>query len=221
MTVRCGCGRQMRLDPLQGKGAFRCGCGARAVVALPSETPPVHCVWRDCRLVPVRDYEVPLCADHAKRLKEQLNIGPEVEYKADLMRRAYWGEELTEQERADLAEAEREFHDHARFSTERERAERKSASRVYFMRHDRIIKIGFSIDPAKRSQSLAGAVILATEPGGRRDEEALHARFCHLRLHGEWFSPGPDLIEYINRLRAKTGGKPISAFGEDHRIPIA
>lgn len=204
----------MRLDPLRGKGAFRCGCGAHIAVTIPQGRLPVHCAWRDCRLVPVRDYDVPLCADHAKRAREQLNVGPEVEYKADLMRRARRGEELNEQERTDLAEAEREFEYRARFQSDLDRVRREDASQVYFMRHDRIIKIGYSVDPPRRAVSLAGAVILATEPGGRREEEATHARFAHLRVHGEWFSPGPDLIEYINKLRKQVNAEPIIAESE-------
>lgn len=208
----------MRIDTLRGKGAFVCGCGARIAITLPSETPPTHCVWRNCRLIPVRDYEVPLCADHAKRLREQLAVGPEAEYKADLMRRAHWGDELNEQERADLDAAELEWQSRARFSRDRERAERESASRVYFMRHDRIIKIGFSVDPEKRAQALASAVILATEPGGRVLEEAMHAKFSHLRIRGEWFSPGPDLLAYINKLRGAAGLGAITADGEYPRL---
>jgi hypothetical protein len=33
--------------------------------------------------------------------------------------------------------------------------------------------------------------------GGNDEEHALHCRFRHLAMHGEWFRPGPDLVAYI------------------------
>lgn len=35
------------------------------------------------------------------------------------------------------------------------------------------------------------------EQGPRSQENVLHRRFAHLRLHGEWFEPGQDLLAYI------------------------
>lgn len=41
------------------------------------------------------------------------------------------------------------------------------------------------------------------------DEAKIHARFSHLRLHGEWFRPGDDLLEFINdEVPSGTGGSP-------------
>jgi len=31
-------------------------------------------------------------------------------------------------------------------------------------------------------------------------EKTYHKRFAHLRQHGEWFSPAPELIEFINKM---------------------
>jgi len=209
----------MTLDALRGRGAFRCGCGARIAITVPDVAPSEQCAWKGCRFAGLRDYDVPLCEDHARRLKTQFSLGRDVEYKAGLMRRKALGETLSEEEQAilDAAEAAR-LAASARLATGHSRAEHEALSKVYFMRHDRIIKIGYSIDPQKRAQSLADAAILATEPGHRQLEEALHAKFGHLRLHGEWFSPGPDLIKYINKLRAKAGAKPITADGQNPSI---
>lgn len=45
-------------------------------------------------------------------------------------------------------------------------------------------------------------VVLATKPGAVRDERALHRRFAALRLHGEWFRRGPELLEQIEEINA-------------------
>lgn len=64
------------------------------------------------------------------------------------------------------------------------------------------IKIGFSVDIRKRLQQLnvsniARLRVLAEMPGTVSDEAALHRRFDAHRLHGEWFSPVPELLELI------------------------
>lgn len=87
----------------------------------------------------------------------------------------------------------------------------------YFMRHETNIKIGYSKDPRKRALALAGAEILAKEPGAASREAALHAKFAHLRLHGEWFEPGPDLMEYIADLRKQLGLGPIPESSRQSR----
>jgi hypothetical protein len=77
---------------------------------------------------------------------------------------------------------------------------------VYFMRMpDGIIKIGHSGDMAHR-MSVLGGELLAFTPGDRTDERAHHKRFAHCLDHGrEWFRPEPDLITYVNDLRAGLG----------------
>ena len=32
---------------------------------------------------------------------------------------------------------------------------------------------------------------------GQKDEKALHRKFSHLRLHGEWFEPARELLNFI------------------------
>lgn len=55
-----------------------------------------------------------------------------------------------------------------------------------------------------------GAAALATEPGDVVRESQLHRRFGHLRAVGrEWFEPAPELIAYINELRATENLPPI------------
>jgi hypothetical protein len=76
---------------------------------------------------------------------------------------------------------------------------------VYFMRLESPlgeIKIGVSSDVEARRASLQSnnpypIIILATRPGGVREEYAVQRKFLHLRLRGEWFKPDEELLEYI------------------------
>lgn len=75
-------------------------------------------------------------------------------------------------------------------------------TKVYFMRrHDGMIKIGWSKNPAKRMKDLqtgAGALeIIHTEPGGRIRERRLHDRFASDRVAGEWFTESDAIREYL------------------------
>lgn len=80
---------------------------------------------------------------------------------------------------------------------------------VYFIRRmarGGAIKIGFSIEPQKRLARLQTSsadmlVILGVTPGTIATEKAIHARFKHLRLRGEWFRATDDLHAYIAEVR--------------------
>lgn len=79
---------------------------------------------------------------------------------------------------------------------------------VYFIQNHpgREIKIGRAVDPYRRLSTLSTGSPGATEligilPGGADLERELHKRFAHLRLQGEWFSPGDDLLEFIGEIR--------------------
>lgn len=78
---------------------------------------------------------------------------------------------------------------------------------VYFVQAEcGLIKIGTTGTIAWRLESLRGQspvalTLLATTPGRRTEEFAYHARFAEHRLHGEWFSPHPDILAEIERLK--------------------
>lgn len=80
-------------------------------------------------------------------------------------------------------------------------------SGVYFISSGEAIKIGISTDVVGRMRSLQTASpyplrLMAFLPGATpRDEAMLHRKFAHLRLEGEWFKPGPDLLEYVFGLK--------------------
>lgn len=84
---------------------------------------------------------------------------------------------------------------------------RNADDRVYFIQDvaGRAVKIGYSHNPERRLGQLQSArgsklKLLVTIPGNRSDEHALHKRFAHLRLEGEWFREDAELMEHIETL---------------------
>lgn len=85
---------------------------------------------------------------------------------------------------------------------------RLDAPCVYFVGGDvGAIKIGMTIAPLERLaafqfNSPIDLRILAMTAGGTKEEKAYHRQFAAHRLHGEWFSPAPDILAEIERLSA-------------------
>jgi hypothetical protein len=96
----------------------------------------------------------------------------------------------------------------AQLRAEREERQRLARRRwVYFIQAEAggPIKIGISRDVERRRGELQRAErqalkVLATFEGTIQDESAMHTRFAAHRLHGEWFSPAPDLLSHIAAL---------------------
>lgn len=72
---------------------------------------------------------------------------------------------------------------------------------VYFMRFGDRVKIGFTTNLRKRLQGVPNDELLASMPGSHHTETKTHQQFAHLRIVGEWFSMGPDLMEFIEGLK--------------------
>lgn len=75
---------------------------------------------------------------------------------------------------------------------------------VYFVQAgtDGPIKIGTATDLLKRVSALqtgnaATLHILGFIPGGPYEESAMHDRFSHLRIRGEWFQSSPELLDFV------------------------
>lgn len=84
-------------------------------------------------------------------------------------------------------------------------------SHVYFIQSasgSGPIKIGKARDVTRRLASLQTGnhdklhVIGVIENGGGDLERSLHEQFAKYRLHGEWFSPADELIEYIRSINS-------------------
>lgn len=107
------------------------------------------------------------------------------------------------------------------------RREQERARTVYYVRRpDDAIKIGTTWNLKARMQAFRNATpveLLASHSGGQVAEAALHRRFKHLRLDGEWFHPGQDLLAHIRHVvgradhHAKNAAGP--ALGDHVRRP--
>jgi hypothetical protein len=83
---------------------------------------------------------------------------------------------------------------------------------VYFATCDRPvfpIKIGFAVNVPMRMVDLQVAlpwplVLLGSNPGTPDTELEIHQRFARLRLNGEWFARGDELLEFIKGVAATT-----------------
>lgn len=194
LKVSCGCGRTMTIDALRGRGAFRCGCGAR--IRAEVSKPPANrrrCWWTGCNTVAVSPAPIDFCEEHLKlTVKHVANPAGF---------RALWERSVDKY----LEENPPEQYPQPP----------EKPTQVYFMRRELLIKIGYSVNPLKRAQSL-GAIVLAQIPGNVDVERNHHRRFKHLRQHGEWFSPGEDLITYINKIRRANRQQPITASPDRH-----
>lgn len=76
---------------------------------------------------------------------------------------------------------------------------------VYFVRNmvTGNIKIGVTDDPEKRFSELQTGndcplELLHFMPGDTKLEQSLHARFSGLRIRGEWFYDGNELLDFIH-----------------------
>lgn len=100
----------------------------------------------------------------------------------------------------------------------------KEQAVAYFIRCGQFVKIGASLDPVLRLNTirrtggvlapagldLRAAELIVTEPGGFEREHRLHIKFAHLRHTGEWFTEAPDLTSYIES-KKKAADVPASA----------
>jgi hypothetical protein len=106
--------------------------------------------------------------------------------------------------------SERQWRDDEKAKSEKNRKEqirhKKPEELTYFMqgRLTGLIKIGRSKYTAefRRDCLQVGSpdilVILKTVLGEKEPE--YHKKFAHLRQHGEWFTPAPELLEFIKSL---------------------
>lgn len=76
---------------------------------------------------------------------------------------------------------------------------------VYFIKESAMgsIKIGKSYDVRKRLKAIQACLpqtieILGVIDGGIAKERQLQKQFIHLKIHGEWFMPGKELLDFIN-----------------------
>lgn len=89
---------------------------------------------------------------------------------------------------------------------------------IYFIGTPDVVKIGYTSRPiALRLRQLQTAspralTVLATRPGDRADERALHASLASWRLSGEWFSRSQEVNAAINAAAAVAKAPPPSPW---------
>lgn len=215
VTVSCGCGRKMTLDAIRGRGAYRCGCGARIKIA-EHEQDVSRCLAllgkQGCRKSPVTPPPAPLCWEHLGELRVTtgLILPDEVDEFSDLLAAAQFRamDEAVPKEfflariaAARAAARERE----AKVFMERVRYSEQVLHVVYFIGMGDLIKIGTTTNLQRRVMGLSLTMghVLATEPGGYALEEKLHEKFTALREHGEWFRAEPELLAYVEEVKAR------------------
>jgi uncharacterized membrane protein YccC len=88
--------------------------------------------------------------------------------------------------------------------------------RIYAIRRGQCgpIKIGMSNEPQTRLRNLQTAVaeqlhLLAVIDGDEQVERDLHRRFEKYRLHGEWFSPNPEVLSWVRSIGGTVDGDDI------------
>lgn len=204
ITVTCGCSRIMRADPLRGSHAYACGCGNRVRITVAA--PPVLCVALDisgtrCPVRPVREsaeFRLPLCKSHLDAFMALLDLIEQGEKAQKVINTAF---EIEYNELKLLRPSQEEL--------EREYQERQQRSVIYYVRIRDTIKIGYTSNMNSRMTSgLMPDEIMAMEPGGRDLEKLRHSEFAHLKIRGERFRPGDDLLAHIEMLR-KHFGRPV------------
>jgi hypothetical protein len=73
---------------------------------------------------------------------------------------------------------------------------------VYFMlMGEGVVKIGFSTNVQARARQVGATEVLATTPGTRRLERALHAKFGPHWIEGEYFADCGEIRSYIGKIK--------------------
>lgn len=84
------------------------------------------------------------------------------------------------------------------------KAEYENCCRIYFIEAVGmgLVKIGYTIDPAKRFMSMltmspAPLSLLGSITGGPEKEAEIHGKLAPHRLHGEWFKMVPEVMAIV------------------------
>jgi hypothetical protein len=196
ITVACSCGRTMTPDVLAGNGSYRCGCGNRVKVTV-KET--ANCTGlaengERCRLVPIREaaqFDLTLCGQHYEGYLSVLDLIRDGERARESI------EILASMENDDEAAGRARWQEYRQLAAEQ--------AVVYYVRIRDLIKIGTTTNMKDRMNKLLADEVLATEPGGEELERMRHKQFAHLKVRGERFDPGPDLLSHIAMIREHFG----------------
>ncbi len=202
----------MGIDAVRGRGAFRCGCGQRVAIIIPSAK--ATCIGGApsgdaCRIPPTANSQsvgVPLCLDHLKAYQRYLEVIEEGERWGELMKEAW-----EDSRRAlESGQASRRTWEGEYLAARRRLYETQSV--VYYVRIGDLIKIGVTVNMKARMPQVMPDEILATEPGGIELERQRQTQFAHLRVRGERFARGEDLLAHIAQIREAHGAPQMTGY---------
>jgi hypothetical protein len=93
---------------------------------------------------------------------------------------------------------------------------------IYFIETVGMVKIGHSTNPKRRLAMLATGCpthcsLIGVTNGGPEEEKALHERFAHLRVRGEWFNLFPEITSFLSE-NAIPLEEPSAAPNIDHPV---
>lgn len=99
-----------------------------------------------------------------------------------------------------------------------------AAGKVYFIRLEDHVKIGFSKNPWARIKELRCAMptdpeLLGFFDGTKDDEARLHKRFEHLKVNREWYKATPELLEVAAKGVDSGEQKTTSGLRDDYVTP--
>lgn len=87
---------------------------------------------------------------------------------------------------------------------------------VYAVRtNDGLVKVGHTTDLLRRAHQVGSGMkaILGWRPGTRQDEAEAHARLRDSLARGrETYSPTPQVLQFVNQMRADLGVLPIDSI---------
>jgi hypothetical protein len=97
---------------------------------------------------------------------------------------------------------------------------------VYFLQrpHGGPIKVGHSVRPERRAADISASIgdaleVIATAPGGQREEKDWHWDFRHARMYleagdgtTEWFLPTGPVADYIDTIGGRVRGEVLREF---------
>jgi hypothetical protein len=160
------------------------------------------CTWPKCYHRPWKSRGFPICGEHARFIAYAMG-------QSDAVRPL---QELVYELRSKVV--------HLTSELERQKQPPKAKKPVpqdgviYYLRVGSYIKIGWASVLTKRMKAYPpDSVLMATEPGTRKDESALHRKFAVHRTHGrEWYALVPPIMEHIARVQTKHGEPDSVAF---------
>lgn len=77
--------------------------------------------------------------------------------------------------------------------------EHTDESVVYFIRFSDRVKIGTTTNLKSRLEAIPHDEVIAVISGSYATETAIHNRFAHLRVQGEWFRATDELLDWVKR----------------------